>query len=81
MNKGWLELESDPGERGHGTAQRAGLGAGRGTGRGGEGALRDTRAAGPGLGGPWGAGQGGCKGQAGGVGCTSGVLGGEICGA
>lgn len=49
--------------------------------RGGDGALRDTRAAGPGLGGTWGAGQGGCKGQAGGMGCTGGVLGGEICGA
>lgn len=48
MNKGWLELESDPGEPGHGTAQLAVLGTGRGTARGGQGALRDTRAAGPG---------------------------------
>lgn len=36
---------------GHGAAHRAGVGAGRGTERGGKTALRDTRAARPGLGG------------------------------
>lgn len=81
MNKGWLELESDPGERGHVTAQRAGMGAGRGTARSGERALRDTRAAGPALGETAGTGQGGCRGQAGGVGCTGGLLGSGIWGA
>lgn len=71
MNKGWLELESDPGERGHRTAQRAGLGAGRGTARGGEGALRNTGAAGPGWGDVADC-SGRLQGQAGGVGARVG---------